>query len=148
LSWNQAWRRRLLQCAAPLKEIEVMLKKLLAAVVLVGMSVLSLNVAMAHGGAKAKHGGVVAVASDLGFELVSTPTGAAIYVEDHGKPMAPNGMTGKLTVLNGSEKSEAELAVAGDKLEAKGVKLAAGAKVVAALTTPAKKAITVRFTVK
>jgi hypothetical protein len=136
LSWNQAWRRRLLQCAAPLKEIEVMLKKLLAAVVLVGMSVLSLNVAMAHGGAKAKHGGVVAVASDLGFELVSTPTGAAIYVEDHGKPMAP------------SEKSEAELAVAGDKLEAKGVKLAAGAKVVAALTTPAKKAITVRFTVK
>jgi hypothetical protein len=131
-----------------LKEIEVMLKKLLAAVVLVGMSVLSLNVAMAHGGAKAKHGGVVAVASDLGFELVSTPTGAAIYVEDHGKPMAPTGMTGKLTVPNGSEKSEAELAVAGDKLEAKGVKLAAGAKVVAALTTPAKKAITVRFTVK
>jgi hypothetical protein len=125
-----------------------MLKKLLAAVVLVGMSALSLNVAMAHGGAKAKHGGVVAVASDLGFELVSTPTGAAIYVEDHGKPMAPTGISGKLTVLNGSEKSEAELAVAGDKLEAKGVKLAAGAKVVAALTTPAKKAITVRFTVK
>jgi hypothetical protein len=125
-----------------------MLKKLLAAVVVVGMSALSFNVAMAHGGAKAKHGGVVAVASDLGFELVSTPTGAAIYVEDHGKPLAPTGMTGKLTVLNGSEKSEAELAVAGDKLEAKGVKLAAGAKVVAALTTPAKKAITVRFTVK
>jgi hypothetical protein len=62
--------------------------------------------------------------------------------------MAPTGMTGKLTVLSGSEKSEAELAVAGDRLEAKGVKLAPGAKVVAALTTPAKKAITVRFTVK
>lgn len=124
-----------------------MKNKLLAAVVL-GLSVLSFNAAMAHGGAKPKHGGVVATASDLGFELVGTPAGAAIYIEDHGKPMAPAGMTGKLTVLNGAEKSEAELSVAGDKLEAKGVKLAPGAKVVAALTTPAKKAITVRFTVK
>ena len=124
-----------------------MIKKLFTVVVL-GLSVLSFNAAFAHGGAKAKHGGVVAVASDLGFELVSTASGAVIYVEDHGKPMVPKGMTGKLTVLNGAEKSEAELAVAGDKLEAKGVKLAAGAKVVAALTTPAKKAITVRFTVK
>ncbi len=124
------------------------MKKRLLALVLLGLSALSFNAAMAHGGAKAKHGGVVATASDLGFELVGTPTGAAIYVEDHGKPMAPTGMTGKLTVLTGTEKSEAELAVAGDKLEAKGVNLAAGAKVVAALTTADKKVITVRFTVK
>jgi hypothetical protein len=124
-----------------------MKSKLLATLVL-GLSVLSLNTAMAHGGAKPKHGGVVATASDLGFELVGTPTGVAIYIEDHGKPMAPAGMSGKLTVLNGTQKSEAELLVAGDKLEAKDVKLAPGAKVVAALTTPGKKAITVRFTVK
>ena len=122
--------------------------KKLFTVVLLGLSALSFNVAMAHGGGAAKHGGVVATASDLGFELVSTPDGAAIYVEDHGKPMAPTGMKGKLTVLNGAEKSEADLVVAGDKLEAKGVKLAKGAKVVAALVTPAAKAITVRFTVK
>ena len=124
------------------------MKKQLLTVVVLGLSALSFNAAFAHGGAKARHGGVVATASDLGFELVVTPGGAAIYVEDHGKPMAPTGMTGKLTVLNGTEKSEAELALAGDKLEAKGVKLAAGAKVVVALTTPSKKAITVRFTVK
>ena len=124
-----------------------MMKKLLTVGVL-GLTALSFNAAFAHGGAKAKHGGVVAMASDLGFELVTTPAGAAIYVDDHGKPMAPAGMTGKLTVLKGSEKSEAALTVAGDKLEAQGVKLAPGAKVVAALTTPAKKAITVRFTVK
>ena len=122
-------------------------KKLFAAVI-VGLSALSFNVAMSHGEAKSKHGGVVTMASDLGFELVGTPAGAAIYIEDHGKPMAPTGMSGKLTVLNGAEKSEAELVVAGDKLEAKGLKLAPGAKVVAALTTSAKKAITVRFTVK
>ena len=128
-----------------------MMKKLLSVVVIVsvmGLSALAFNAAMAHGGAQARHGGVVAMASDLGFELVGTPTGALIYVEDHGKPMAPAGMVGKLTVLKGSEKSEAVLTVAGDKLEAKGVKLAPGAKVVAALTTSAKKSITVRFTVK
>jgi hypothetical protein len=136
-----------LKCAAPLQEIEMMMKKLLTVVVL-GLVSLSFNVAMAHGGAKARHGGIVATASDLGFELVGMPDGAALYVEDHGKPMAPTGLKGKLTVLNGAEKSEANLVVAGDKLEAKGVKLSKGAKVVAALTTPAAKAITVRFTVK
>lgn len=124
-----------------------MINKVLSAAML-GLCALSLNVAMAHGGAQAKHGGVVATASDLGFELVGTPTGAAIYVEDHGKPMAPTGLKGKLTVLSGAEKSEAELVVAGDKLEAKGLKLTKGAKAVATLVTPAAKAITVRFTVK
>lgn len=124
-----------------------MMKKLLTVVVL-GLSALSFNAAFAHGGGPAKHGGVVATASDLSFELVGAPDGAVIYVEDHGKPMAPSGMSGKLTVLNGAEKSEADLVVAGDRLEAKGVKLAKGAKAVAALTTANKKAITVRFTVK
>jgi hypothetical protein len=38
--------------------------------------------------------------------------------------------------------------VAGDKLEAKGLKLAKGAKVVATITTASRKAITVRFTVR
>jgi hypothetical protein len=124
-----------------------MTKRLLTVLVL-GLQLLSLDAALAHGGAAARHGGVVAVAGDLGFELVATPDGVAIYVDDHGKPMTPAGLKGKLTVLNGAEKSEADLVVAGDKLEAKGLKLAKGAKVVAALTTPAAKAITVRFTVK
>ncbi|MCW5663881.1 MAG: hypothetical protein KIT35_08600 [Piscinibacter sp.] len=124
-----------------------MMKKLLTAVVL-GLSAVSFNAAFAHGGGPAKHGGVVATSSDLSFELVADGGNAVIYVEDHGKPMAPAGLKGKLTVLNGAEKSESELVVAGDKLEAKGVKLTKGAKVVAAIVTPAAKAITVRFTVK
>lgn len=124
-----------------------MMKKLLA-VVMLGLSALSFTMAHAHGGGQAKHGGVVATASDLSFELVASPDGAVIYVEDHGKPMAPTGLKGKLTVLNGVEKSEADLMVAGDKLEAKGIKLAKGAKVVVALTTSAAKAITVRFTAR
>ena len=124
------------------------MKNLLWAAVALSLSALSFNAALAHGENKPKHGGVVSAASDLHFELVATSTGAALYIDDHGKPVALTGMTGKLTVLNGTEKSEAALAVAGDKLEAKGLKLVKGAKVVAALTTPAKKAITVRFTVK
>lgn len=124
------------------------MKNKLVIAIIVSLSTLSFNIAMAHGGAKAKHGGVVAVASDLGFELVGTPAGVTIFIEDHGKPMAPTGISGKLTVLNGPDKSEAELLVVGDKLEAKGVRLTPGAKVVAALTTSSKKAITVRFTVK
>lgn len=124
-----------------------MMRKILAAALL-GLWATSFNAALAHGDVKPKHGGVVASASDLHFELVGTPTGAALYIDDHGKPLPPTGMSGKLTVLNGAAKSEATLVVAGDKLEAQGVKLARGSKVVAALTTPAKKAITVRFTVK
>jgi hypothetical protein len=124
------------------------MKQLFSALVL-GASLGAASGAMAHGGDKPKHGGLVQTASELSFELVPQAEGAVVYVEDHGKPLATQGMSGKLTVLNGSQKSEAELKPAGDnKLEAKGVKLGAGAKAVAALTTPSKKAITVRFTVK
>ncbi len=124
-----------------------MMNNLLILAVLV-LSALSFNAALAHGGGKSKHGGVVQVASDLAFELVAKDGNALIYVEDHGQPMAPRGMKGKLTVLIGAEKSEAELVEVGDRLEAKGIKLASGAMVVAALVTPSAKAITVRFSIK
>lgn len=114
---------------------------------MVSVWTLSVGVAMAHGSVKPKHGGVVAMASDLGFELVRTPTGAAIYVVNHGKPYPPAGMRGKLIVLNGADKSEAGLSVTADRLEATGIQLTPGATVVAALTTSAEKALTVRFRV-
>lgn len=124
------------------------MKKMFSAL-LAAAALLGAHTAMAHGGAAPKHGGILQSASDLSFELVTQPDGAVVYVEDHGKPLATQGMSGKLTVLNGSQKTEAELKPAGDnKLEAKGVKLRAGAKAVAALKTPSSKAVTVRFTVK
>lgn len=115
-------------------------------VFVIGLSLLNINAAMAHGGAKPKHGGIVQTSNDLSFELVATSDGAVLYVEDHDKPMNTAGMRGKLTVLNGKDKSEAELIPAGDQLQAKGIKLQSGAKAVATLTTANKKAITVRFT--
>jgi hypothetical protein len=114
----------------------------------ISVAALSLNPAFAHGGGKPKYGGIVAVASDLSFELVAAGDGAAIYIEDHGKPMAPTGMSGKLTVLADGKSSEAALSAGADKLEAKGLQLPKGAKVVAVLSSADKKPITVRFTVK
>jgi hypothetical protein len=124
------------------------MKRLFAAAVL-AFAFTTATAVHAHGEAKAKQGGVVTVAGDLVFELVVKPEGAVVYVEDHGKPFATAGMSGKLTVLKGTEKSEGELKAAGDnRLEASGVKLAKGARAVATVTTTDKKTLTVRFTVK
>ncbi|TAG78414.1 MAG: hypothetical protein EAZ24_04110 [Burkholderiales bacterium] len=120
----------------------------LAAAALLGLTALVAPNAFAHGDAKPKHGGIVQSASDLSFELVTQADGAALYVTDHGQPLVPTGMSGKLTVLVGEAKTDAELKVVGDKLEAKGVKLASGAKVVASVTTAKSKVVVVRFTVK
>jgi hypothetical protein len=116
--------------------------KTIVAALLVSASTL----AIAHGGGAPKHGGAVATASDLAFELAASGGNAVLYVEDHGKPLATAGMSGKLSVLNGADRAEAELKPAGDnKLEAKGVKVAKGTKSVATLTLPDKKEVTVRF---
>ena len=125
----------------------MMMKKYLLAAALCASTIIA-NGVLAHG-EKPKHGGVVQVANDLAFELVTKGDVATIHVEDHGKPFATAGMSGKLTVLNGTEKSEAQLKPAGDnRLEAQGVKLGKGSKAVVSVTTPKNKTLTVRFAVK
>lgn len=107
------------------------------------------DIAPKHINLAPKHGGVMQVAGDMSFELVGQGDGVAVYVEDGSKPVATQGMSGKLTVFHGSDKSEADLKPAGNNtLEAKGMKFSPGAKVVAVLNTDNKKAITVRFIVK
>jgi hypothetical protein len=118
------------------------------AVVTLGLALVA-GGAQAHGPDKAQHGGVVQSAGDLSWELVAEGQGAALYVNDHGKAADASKFGGKLTVLNGADKSEAELKpAAGNKLTAAPVKLDKGAKAVAAVTNGAGKTITVRFTVK
>lgn len=124
------------------------MNKNLMAMLAVALAALSFTAAQAHGDAKPKHGGIVQTANDVSFELVGLADGAAIYIEDHDKPVATAGVSGKLTVLSGTDKSEAELKPAGDKLEAKGIKLAPGSKVVASVTTANKKTVSLRFTVQ
>jgi hypothetical protein len=98
---------------------------------------------------KPLHGGVVAEASHLEFELVGQAGMIGLYVRDHGKPVSLQGASAKLTLLNGSEKTELPLAVAGTRLEAKSdAKLGAGSKAVALVTLAGKKPISVRFALK
>lgn len=124
------------------------MKKLMALVAIAAAVAASGN-ALAHG-EKPKHGGVVSSSGDLHFELVSQDGKTTIYVEDHGKPMATSGATGKLAVLNGTEKTEVALEGSGENtLVAKGdAKLTKGSKAVAAITFADKKSANVRFTIK
>ena len=114
-----------------------------------GVQTCALPISLAHG-AKPKHGGIVQTVSDLGFELVNKDGKATIYVEDHGKPLPTSGATGKLTVLNGADKTELPLEPSGENtLVTKGdAKLVKGTKAIAAVTFADKKMVNVRFSVK
>ena len=96
-----------------------------------------------------KHGGVVMETKAGDLELVAKPDAIVIHVSDHGKPMKLTSGTGKVTVFNGNDKTEAPLALVGDKLEAKGsFKVAAGTKVLAEVSLNGKPAASARFTLK
>ena len=96
-----------------------------------------------------KHGGVVAETKAGDLELVAKPELIVIHVSDHGKPMKLSSASGKVTVFNGNDKTEAPLALVGDKLEAKGsFKLGAGSKVLAEVSLNGKPAVAARFTLK
>ena len=98
---------------------------------------------------KPRHGGVVSEAQDLNFELVSQDGKAVIYILDHGQPVDTAKASGKLTVLNGNEKTEVDLQPAGEnRLASTGeVPLGKGTKAIASLTLGQNK-VSVRFAVK
>jgi hypothetical protein len=114
---------------------------------------LSLSIAgAAYAGGKhdhsPKHGGIVVEAKDMDYEVVAKPDMIQIYVSDHGKPIKIVGGRAKVTLLNGSEKTDVELVPAGEKLEAKGAfKVAKGTKGVATVTLGSKTS-SVRFEIK
>lgn len=105
--------------------------------------------AMAAEDHKPTHGGVVVETKAGDLELVAKPDLMVIHVSDHGKAMKLTSGTGKVTVFNGNDKTEAPLTLVGDKLEAKGsFKVAPGAKVLAEVALNGKPAIAARFTLK
>ena len=96
-----------------------------------------------------KHGGVVVETKAGDMELVAKPDLIVIHVSDHGKPMKLTSAAGKITVFNGNDKTEAPLALSGDKLEAKGsFKVGAGTKVLADVALNGKPSVAARFTLK
>ena len=96
-----------------------------------------------------KHGGIFVETKALDFEVVAKPDLIQVYVADHGKAVKLDGAKGKVTLLNGTEKTEVDLTPAGDKLEAKGAfKVAKGTKGIASVTLAGKSAASARFEVK
>ena len=92
----------------------------------------------------------VVVESKVGdLEIVAKPESIQIHISDHGKAVKLEGAKAKVTLLNGVEKSEADLVTVGDKLEAKGAyKVAKGTKGIAVVTLAGKPPITARFDIK
>ncbi len=110
---------------------------------------LAATVTLAGGDHKPKHGGVMVETKAGDMEIVAKPDNLRIYFTDHGKPVKFDGAKAKVTLLNGSEKSEAELTPAGEKMEAKGTfKVAKGTKGIAVLTLVGKAPVTARFHIK
>ena len=69
---------------------------------------------------KPMHGGAVAEAKEVEYELVASADKLQLYMRDHGKPVAVAGMTAKVTLLAGSEKQDVQLQAGDGKLEAAG----------------------------
>ena len=105
--------------------------------------------ALAGGDHIPKHGGVMVETKAGDMEIVAKPDNLRIYFTDHGKPVKFDGAKAKVTLLNGSEKSQVELTPAGDKMEAKGIfKVVKGTKGIAVMTLAGKAPVTARFAIK
>lgn len=103
----------------------------------------------AGSGHEAKHGGIHMESKVMDMEIVAKTDLIQLYVSDHGKPLKIDGSKAKVTLLNGTEKSEIELQPAGDKFEAKGAfKVSKGTKGVVLVTLAGKPGTTARFTMR
>jgi len=109
----------------------------------VGLAALALATsADAHGSMKPDHGGVVQMTGETRFELVNAPAGVALYIKEEDEALASAGMTARLTITTKAGKSSSvEMTpAAGNKFEARGLKLAPGSKVGVMLVNKATQA--------
>jgi len=113
------------------------------------MAVCSISANAGKGDHKPRFGGVVVQSKVGDLEIVAKPESIHMHISDHGKAVKLDGAKAKVTLLNGAEKSEADLVLVGDKLEAKGAyKVAKGTKGVAIVTLAGKSPVTARFDIK
>ena len=96
-----------------------------------------------------KFGGVVVETKIGDIEIVVKSDVMQIYINDHGKAVKLDGGKARITLLNGADKSEADLVPASGKLEAKGAfKVAKGTKGIAVVTLVGLPPTSARFEVK
>jgi len=116
---------------------------LTAASLCLALSVPATALAHAEHG-KPQYGGVVAEAGEAQFEIVPHDGKVVVHASHHGAPVSMTGATGKLTVLEGSKKSEIALKAAGDnRLEGSGA-VSGGAKLLLNVQMPAGKTLQAR----
>ncbi len=97
----------------------------------------------------ARHGGIIVPGKVVDLEIVARPDSLQVHVSDHGKPIKVDGAKGKVTLLNGSEKTAVDLVAAGDRLQANGTfRVQKGTKGIASVTLAGKPAVVGRFEVK
>jgi len=113
------------------------------------MAVCSISANAGKDDHKPRFGGVVVQSKVGDLEIVAKPESIHIHISDHGKVVKLDGAKAKVTLLNGAEKSEADLVLVGDKLEAKGAyTVAKGTKGIAIVTLAGKPPVTARFSIK
>lgn len=110
-----------------------------AATLVLALAAMTLSAgAQAHGATKPAHGGIVQMSGETLFELVAEPAGTAIYIVDEDDEVPSSGLTAKLVIFAKGAKSEVAMTpAAGNKFEAKGTKIPAGAKVSVQITNKA-----------
>ena len=111
---------------------------------IVGAALLTFSMtAHAHGSVKPKYGGVTQLVGEMLFELVVSPDGVALYLEDDGNAVPSADMTAKLVLTTDKGKTDVALTpAAGNKFEGKGVKIAAGSKVIVMIVNKVTQART------
>jgi hypothetical protein len=99
---------------------------------------------------KPLHGGILAEAAGLDFELMAKSDSLTLYVDDNGKPVATAGAKGTATVYAGGEKITATFEPAGEnKLVAKGgFKMGVGVRVAVSVTLAGKAEAKANFRLK
>jgi hypothetical protein len=98
---------------------------------------------------KPKHGGIVTESRDVTLELVVLVDQVNLYISDHGKVPNMKEITGKLTILSGSVKTEHNFTPAEQYLTATGIaNLSKGSVLVATITGYQGKTLNARFVYK
>lgn len=115
-----------------------------------GILLVAGSAALAAGsGHEARFGGIHLGTQVMDLEVVAKPDMLQIYASDHGKPLKIEGGKARITLLNGADKVDIDLAPLGNRFEAKGVfKVVPGTKGVVLVTLAGKPGTTARFTVK
>lgn len=101
--------------------------------------------AVAHEGhGQPQFGGVVAEAGVAQFEIVAGDGKVTVHATQHGAPLATAGASGRLIVLDGTKKSEIELAPAGDNRLAGSGRVPAGARLLLNVSLAGQKPLQAR----